>query len=101
MWKTGHSLIKEKMKEMGAPLAGEMSGHMFFGEGFYGLDDALYAAARLLRIVARLGKPVDADCSPTCRSSSPRPRCASTSPEEIKFAVVERRRRSTSAPATR
>ncbi|MEX2181185.1 MAG: phosphomannomutase/phosphoglucomutase [Gemmatimonadaceae bacterium] len=52
MWKTGHSLIKEKMKELGAPLAGEMSGHMFFTEGFYGHDDALYAAARLLRIVA-------------------------------------------------
>jgi phosphomannomutase / phosphoglucomutase len=52
MWKTGHSLIKEKMKELKAPLAGEMSGHMFFTEGFYGHDDALYAAARLLRIVA-------------------------------------------------
>jgi len=51
MWKTGHSLIKEKMKELHAPLAGEMSGHMFFTEGFYGHDDALYAAARLLRIV--------------------------------------------------
>ena len=42
MWKTGHSLIKEKMKELHAPLAGEMSGHMFFSEGFYGYDDALY-----------------------------------------------------------
>ena len=52
MWKTGHSLIKDKMKELGAPLAGEMSGHMFFTEGFYGHDDALYGAARLLRIVA-------------------------------------------------
>ena len=52
MWKTGHSLIKEKMKEMHAPLAGEMSGHMFFTEGFYGHDDALYAAARVLRIIA-------------------------------------------------
>ena len=52
MWKTGHSLIKDKMKEMHAPIAGEMSGHMFFGEGFYGHDDALYGAARLLRIAA-------------------------------------------------
>ena len=52
MWKTGHSLIKDKMKEMQSPLAGEMSGHMFFTEGFYGHDDALYGAARLLRIVA-------------------------------------------------
>jgi len=52
MWKTGHSLIKDKMKETGAPVAGEMSGHMFFGEGFYGHDDALYGAARLMRILA-------------------------------------------------
>jgi phosphomannomutase/phosphoglucomutase len=52
MWKTGHSLIKDKMKELHAPIAGEMSGHMFFTEGFYGHDDALYAAARILRIVA-------------------------------------------------
>ncbi len=58
MWKTGHSLIKEKMKEMQAPLAGEMSGHMFFTEGFYGHDDAIYAAARLLRIVADAKRPV-------------------------------------------
>ncbi|MBA3673336.1 MAG: phosphomannomutase/phosphoglucomutase [Gemmatimonadaceae bacterium] len=58
MWKTGHSLIKDKMKELGAPLAGEMSGHMFFSEGFYGHDDALYGAARLLRIVAASGRTV-------------------------------------------
>ncbi|HET8769650.1 MAG TPA: phosphomannomutase/phosphoglucomutase [Gemmatimonadaceae bacterium] len=58
MWKTGHSLIKDKMKELKAPLAGEMSGHMFFSEGFYGHDDALYAAARLLRIVADSGRTV-------------------------------------------
>ena len=56
MWKTGHSLIKDKMKELHAPVAGEMSGHMFFTEGFYGHDDALYGAARLLRIVADSGK---------------------------------------------
>jgi phosphomannomutase/phosphoglucomutase len=52
MWKTGHSLIKAKMKEMGAPLAGEMSGHMFFGGDYFGFDDALFGAARLLEIVA-------------------------------------------------
>src|SRR5205085_12390451 len=52
MWKTGHSLIKDKMKETNAPIAGEMSGHMFFSEGFYGHDDALYGAARLLSILA-------------------------------------------------
>jgi phosphomannomutase len=52
MWKTGHSLIKSKMKSMGAPLAGEMSGHMFFGGDYYGFDDALFGAARLLEIVS-------------------------------------------------
>ena len=55
MWKTGHSLIKDKMKETGAPLAGEMSGHMFFGGDWFGFDDALFAAARLLHYVARRG----------------------------------------------
>ena len=58
MWKTGHSLIKDKMKELHAPIAGEMSGHMFFTEGFYGHDDAMYGAARLLRIVAESGKSI-------------------------------------------
>ena len=55
MWKTGHSHIKSKMKETGAPLAGEMSGHIFFGHQYYGFDDALYAAVRLIRAVTRLG----------------------------------------------
>jgi phosphomannomutase/phosphoglucomutase len=53
IWKTGHSLIKAKMKEEHAPLAGEMSGHMFFGGDWFGFDDALFAAARLLEIVSR------------------------------------------------
>ena len=55
MWKTGHSLIKSKMKETHAPLAGEMSGHIFFAQDYYGFDDALYAAVRLLRAVRALG----------------------------------------------
>ena len=54
MWKTGHSLIKAKMAETGAPLAGEMSGHIFFADKWYGFDDALYAAVRLLGILARM-----------------------------------------------
>lgn len=58
MWKTGHSLIKSKMKEIGAPLAGEMSGHVFFAHQYYGFDDALYAAIRLIAASARLGKSV-------------------------------------------
>jgi phosphomannomutase len=58
MWKTGHSLIKAKMAETGAPLAGEMSGHVFFADKWYGFDDALYAAVRLLGIVARMSGPL-------------------------------------------
>ena len=58
MWKTGHSLIKSKMKETGSPLAGEMSGHVFFADTYYGYDDALYAAVRLMAASARLGQSV-------------------------------------------
>ncbi|MHA6332513.1 phosphoglucomutase/phosphomannomutase PgmG [Qipengyuania sp. CAU 1752] len=58
MWKTGHSLIKSKMKEVSSPLAGEMSGHVFFADTYYGFDDALYAALRLMAASARLGKSV-------------------------------------------
>jgi phosphomannomutase/phosphoglucomutase len=65
MWKTGHSLIKEKMRESGARIAGEMSGHMFFGDDYYGYDDALYSACRLVDIVSRrrqrCGRRPDAD----------------------------------------
>jgi phosphomannomutase len=57
MWKTGHSLIKAKMKEIGAPIAGEMSGHIFFGERWYGFDDATYTAARVLEILSRTTNP--------------------------------------------
>jgi phosphomannomutase/phosphoglucomutase len=57
LWKTGHSLIKARMKEVGAALAGEMSGHTFFGERWYGFDDGLYAGARLLEILSRHADP--------------------------------------------
>jgi phosphomannomutase len=57
MWKTGHSLMKAKLRESGAPIAGEMSGHIFFGERWYGFDDATYTAARLLEIVSRSANP--------------------------------------------
>jgi phosphomannomutase len=59
MWKTGHSLIKTKMKETGSPLAGEMSGHIFFAHEFYGFDDAQYAAVRLIRAVHMIGKSMN------------------------------------------
>jgi phosphomannomutase len=57
MWKTGHSLVKARMKEVGAPIAGEMSGHIFFGERWYGFDDATYTAARMLEILSRSKNP--------------------------------------------
>ncbi len=88
MWKTGHSLIKGKMRELRAPLAGEMSGHMFFAEGFYGHDDALYGSARFLRIVADSGKSITellADVPKFVSTPELRVDC----PEERKFAVVD------------
>lgn len=57
MWKTGHSLIKTRLRQSGAPLAGEMSGHIFFADRWYGFDDAIYAAARLVQILVGLGEP--------------------------------------------
>ena len=57
MWRTGHSLIKARLKETGAALAGEMSGHVFFNDRWYGFDDGLYTAARLLEIVSRSADP--------------------------------------------
>jgi phosphomannomutase/phosphoglucomutase len=89
MWKTGHSLIKEKMKETGAPIAGEMSGHMFFTEGFYGHDDALYGAARLLKILADAGKTVRellSDVPAYVATPEIRIDC----PDALKFGIVER-----------
>ena len=88
MWKTGHSLIKDKMKELRAPLAGEMSGHMFFTEGFYGHDDALYGAARLLRIIADSGRSIMELLSDVPRFVST-PELRVDVPEERKFAIVE------------
>jgi phosphomannomutase/phosphoglucomutase len=88
MWRTGHSLIKEKMKELHAPVAGEMSGHMFFTEGFYGHDDALYGAARLLRIVAASGQSVSALLADVPKFVST-PEIRAECPDERKFAIVD------------
>ena len=57
MWKTGHSLVKAKLRETGAPLGGEMSGHVFFKDRWYGFDDGLYAGARLLELMSRVPDP--------------------------------------------
>jgi phosphomannomutase/phosphoglucomutase len=88
MWKTGHSLIKARMKALAAPLAGEMSGHVFFGGDWYGFDDALFAAARLLEIVSHrrggLG-PLLADLPRTWATPEIRVDC----PDAHKFEVVE------------
>jgi phosphomannomutase/phosphoglucomutase len=71
MWNTGHALVKAKLKETGAPLAGEMSGHVFFKERWYGFDDGLYTGARLLEIVSR--HPTPTRCSRACPTPSARP----------------------------
>ena len=88
MWKTGHSLIEEKMHETGAPIAGEMSGHMFFAEGYYGFDDALYGAARLLRIIADAGRSIHEMLADVPRFVST-PELRVPCPDDKKFALVE------------
>ncbi len=90
MWKAGHSLIKAKMRETGAPLGGEMSGHMFFADEFPGYDDALYGAGRLLRLVAAEPGPLSARVNALPQSrfvSTPELRLDCT--DERKFAIVE------------
>jgi len=89
MWKTGHSLIKARMKERGAVLAGEMSGHMFFAGDWFGFDDALFAAARLLEIVSRAPgglAPLLADLPETFATPEIRVDC----PDDRKFDIVAR-----------
>ncbi|MBN2719562.1 MAG: phosphomannomutase/phosphoglucomutase [Proteobacteria bacterium] len=93
MWKTGHSLIKEKMKQTRASLAGEMSGHLFFADRYYGFDDALYAALRLLEVyIAKLGKRPDKGFSGLL-SGIPRtvstPEIRVPCDDRIKFAAVK------------
>lgn len=88
MWKTGHSLIKSKMKEIAAPLGGEMTGHIFFADEYYGFDDGLYAAVRLIRGLTRLGRSVTAlrDAMPAMVNT---PEIRFPVEESRKFAVVE------------
>ena len=89
MYKTGHSLIKAKMKETHAELAGEMSGHMFFGDRYFGYDDAIYAACRLMEIVAKSGKPLSAQLAGLPKMVST-PEIRVDCPDETKFDVVAR-----------
>ena len=88
MWKTGHSLIKAKMKSEQAVLAGEMSGHMFFADRYFGYDDAIYASCRLIEILARTGKPLSslvADLPATAVT----PEIRVDTPDTIKFDLVK------------
>jgi len=88
MWKAGHSPIKAKMRESGALLAGEMSGHLFFADDYFGFDDAIYAGCRLLDLLARTGRRIDqllADVPPAYATPEIRVDC----PDAIKFAVVD------------
>ena len=87
MWKVGHSLIKSKLKEESALLAGEMSGHLFFAERYFGYDDAIYAGARLLEILSRKGKHIKellAGIPPMVSTPEIRLDC----PDEKKFQLV-------------
>lgn len=91
MWKTGHSLIKAKMKEVGADLAGEMSGHMFFKDRYFGFDDGIYASCRLVEILSNTDKTI-----PQLLEGLPEvfttPEIRVPCPDEIKFQVVEKAR---------
>jgi phosphomannomutase/phosphoglucomutase len=89
MWKTGHSLIKEKMKEEKAVLGGEMSGHIFFADRYFGYDDAIYASCRLIELLSKTDKKLSRlldDVPKTQITPEIRVDC----PDEIKFKVVER-----------
>jgi len=89
MYKTGHSLIKAKMKQERAELAGEMSGHMFFADRYRGFDDALYSACRLIEIVAKSGKPLSAQLVDVPKMVST-PEIRIDTPDDVKFKVVGR-----------
>jgi len=89
MWKTGHSLIKAKMKEENSPLAGEMSGHMFFKDNYYGYDDAIFASLRLLQIISKTDEPLSKLASeiPYYHST---PEIRVDCSDETKFGIVEK-----------
>jgi phosphomannomutase/phosphoglucomutase len=88
MWKTGHSLIKAKMKEEGALLAGEMSGHMFFADDYYGYDDALFASLRLLSIMASTGRKLS-DLAAEMPNYPVTPELRAECPDDLKFRIVD------------
>jgi phosphomannomutase/phosphoglucomutase len=89
MWKTGHSLIKRKMKDEDAVLAGEMSGHMFFADRYFGFDDAIYASCRLLEILSKTGKTI-AELLEGVPETVVTPEIRVDCPDELKFSLVEK-----------
>jgi len=89
MWKTGHSLIKKKMKEEKAELAGEMSGHMFFADRYFGFDDAVYASCRLLEIISKTGKKISELLSDIPKTFST-PEIRVDCPDDKKFILVKK-----------
>ena len=89
MWKAGHSLLKAKMKETHALLAGEMSGHMFFADRYFGYDDAIYASLRLLELLARAGQPLSTLLADLPKSVST-PEIRVDCPDDEKFGIAER-----------
>ena len=89
MWKAGHSLIKQKMKETGALMGGEMSGHIFFADKFFGYDDAIYASLRFLEIMERDGRPVSEFLSDLPKMFST-PEIRMDCPDNVKFDIVRK-----------
>jgi phosphomannomutase/phosphoglucomutase len=96
MWRTGHSLIKKKIKEENAPLAGEMSGHIFFNDRWFGFDDAIYASARLLEILSRSRTKLSAMMADLPKTFST-PEIRIYASDEVKFKIVEEVRRELAA----
>jgi phosphomannomutase/phosphoglucomutase len=87
MWRTGHSFIKKKMKEENSPLAGEMSGHLFFADEYYGYDDAIYASLRLVRLLSRSQESIGEMLADVRRYYST-PEIRVDCPDEEKFQIV-------------
>ena len=92
MWKTGHSLLKQKMKELNSPLAGEMSGHLFFADRYFGLDDAIYASVRLAELVSGQDKKLSELLSDIPNYHATPEIRAEAESDEIKFRIAEKAR---------
>ena len=90
MWKTGHSLLKKKIKETGAPIGGEMSGHMVLADGYYPFDDAIYASCRILQMVSGYDRPLSEVVATIPKYFSTPEIRAETADDETKFSIVER-----------